>query len=114
MKRIEDIIAEFEALEWDMLEDFIARGWLRPARDDEDYVFEDIDLARLNLVYELHITMEMPSESTDIILQLVDRLYTTRAQLRELLTALKDQPETTRRAILDQLDKPAHDRAERV
>ena len=111
MRRIDDIIVEFEALERGMLEDFIARGWLRPARDEVDYVFEDVDLARLHLVYELHITMDMPADSTDIILQLVDQLYTTRAQLQDLLTALQDQPESTRRAILDQLHTRAQNRA---
>ncbi|PJF37715.1 MAG: hypothetical protein CUN55_20675, partial [Phototrophicales bacterium] len=68
MRRIDDVLNETGLLiARDMLEDFIARGWVRPVRDEIDYVFDDMDIARIQLVCDLHIEMKYDVDVVDII-----------------------------------------------
>ena len=93
MMRIDDVLKEIDILkDQHALEDFIARGWLRPIRDEADYVFDDTDMARIRLVCELHIEMKFEYDAVDIILSLMDQLYEARACNKRLVEALKNKP----------------------
>lgn len=106
MKRLNDVLKEFQDfIEAEDIEDFIARGWVRPARDEKDFVFEDIDIARLRLVYELRGDMALEPESLDIVLSLMDQLYETRTRLNLLSKALEQQSEDIRGEIMSAMKK---------
>ncbi len=106
MKRFNEVLAELESfLGREELEDFIARGWVRPLRDETDYCFEEIDLARIRLVCELHEDMELEPDSLDIVLSLMDQLYETRNRLSLLARALESQPDSVRIEITRSIER---------
>ncbi len=106
MKRIEDVLENVESfIDQHALEDFIARGWIKPIRDETDYIFDEMDVARIRLVCELHIEMKFEFDAVDIILSLIDQLYESRARFDKIVEALKNQPENVQSAVLECLTK---------
>ena len=93
MKRIDDVLSKIERLtNKQTLEDYIARGWVRPVRDETDYIFDEMDIARIQLVCELHIEMKFEIDAVDLILSLIDQLYESRAQFEQLAKTLQNKP----------------------
>ena len=102
MRRIDEVLTEIDHLiDRAVLEDFIARGWVCPLRDQTDYVFEDIDISRIRLVCELHIDMKFAFDTVDLILSLVDQLYESRSRFDRITKALEGQPKDVRDAVLE-------------
>ena len=101
MRRIDEALTEIDHLiDRAVLEDFIARGWVCPLRDQIDYVFEEVDISRIRLVCELHIDMKFEVETVDLILSLMDQLYKNKALFDRLVKALEEQSEDVRNAVL--------------
>lgn len=100
MKRIDDVINEVNIIDCHALEDFIARGWVKPLRDEKDYIFDDIDVARIRLVCELHIEMKFEIDAVDLILSLMDQLYESRTRFEQLVKILESQPEDVYSALI--------------
>jgi chaperone modulatory protein CbpM len=102
MMRIDEVLTVIDHfIDRTVLEDFIARGWVRPLRDQTDYVFEGVDISRIRLVCELHIDMKFEFDAVDIILSLIDQLYESRSRLDRISKALEKQPEDVRNAVLE-------------
>ena len=102
MMRLEDLLHEFQDfMEREDLEDFIARGWVKPQRDKKDFIFEEIDIARIRLVYELRTDMDLPADSMDIVLSLMDQLYETRTRLNLISKALDQQSDDIRKDVME-------------
>ncbi len=69
------------------------RHWL-----DQDFVhadrlagqpaFQEIDVARIRLILELHTELQVEEPTLPLVLSLLDQLYATRRQLRQVLDAL--------------------------
>ena len=106
MRRIDEVLKEVDHfIDRTILEDFIARGWVCPLRDQIDYVFEDVDISRIRLVCELHIDMKFEFDAVDIILSLIDQLYESRSRLDRITKALEEQPKDVRGAVLEWFKK---------
>ena len=71
------------------LQAWVAQGWVRPRREPEGPVFEDIDVARVRLICELRDEMEVNEAAIPVVLSLLDQLHATRAQVRRMLSALE-------------------------
>jgi chaperone modulatory protein CbpM len=100
--RIQDVLAAENLIqEQHELEDFIARGWVKPVRDEKDYIFDDMDIARIKLVCELHIEMKLELDAVDIILSLMDQLYESRTYVDKIVNAIKQQPKEAQNQILE-------------
>ncbi len=106
MKRLENVLSDMDRfIDQHVLEDFIARGWVCPVRDETDYIFDDIDVSRIYLICELHIDMKFEDDAVDIILSLMDQLYDSRARLDKITKALKNQPNAIQTEILANIAK---------
>jgi chaperone modulatory protein CbpM len=104
MRRIDEVVGEIDHfIDRTILEDFIARGWVCPMRDQTDYVFEEVDISRVRLVCELHIDMKIESDTVDLILSLIDQLYESRSRFDKIIKALEEQPEDVRDTVLQRL-----------
>ena len=69
MKTIEQVLKILEArIDRQTLEDFIAREWLRPALHSSGWYFEDIDIARVELVCHLTQDINVNDEGMDVVL----------------------------------------------
>lgn len=105
MMRITAVVALFPDLREPELRAWIERGWVRPQGSDADWVFQEIDLARVRLVHDLRHSMAVQEETIPLVLSLLDQVYTLRGQLRAVGRAIETQPLGVRSAILDVLQR---------
>jgi chaperone modulatory protein CbpM len=73
---------------------------LLPETTDGGWTFTDIDIARARLIRDLVEAFEVNEAAVPVILDLIDQRQALEARMRDLLTALGDEPEQVRRAIL--------------
>jgi chaperone modulatory protein CbpM len=107
---MDNVLSEMDRfIDQGALEDFIARGWVCPMRDEADYVFAEIDVARIRLICELHIEMKFEFDAIDLILSLMDQLYESRSRFDRLVKALETQPDSVLSTIIDALEKADHE-----
>jgi chaperone modulatory protein CbpM len=70
----------------DELQGFIEAEWVRPVRQGNKPVFSELDVARVRLIVDLRATMDVEERSVSLVLSLLDQLYSTRRQLRRVLS----------------------------
>lgn len=99
MIRESELIAQFTYLERQVLLIWIEDGVVAPQRDDEGYLFDPVDEARVALACDLHYRMGLEHASLPVILSLIDQLHDARHHLRALTQAVADQPDTIREEI---------------
>lgn len=93
MKTLDEVLKMLEArIDRATIEDYIARQWLRPVSGETGWHFEDIDIARLELVCHLKQDIEVNEEGMEVVLSLLDQLYGMRAQMQNLTNAIARQP----------------------
>jgi chaperone modulatory protein CbpM len=101
MKTLEEVLELLQArVDRQMLEDYIAREWLRPVSHQSGWYFEDIDIARLELVCHLTQDIKVNDEGRDVVLSLLDQLYSTRAHMQKLHNAISEQPPEVQTSIM--------------
>ena len=82
---------------------WIERDWVRPTRDNDDWHFGDDDLARVELICDLVRDLDIDPEALDIILPLLDQVYSLRRSLRAMTLAVGELPADSRQKVLDRL-----------
>lgn len=105
---IEQLTSE-TSLEAHVLEDWIGRRWIRPVEQEGRFFFDETDRARVRLIAELRIDLEVQEDALTIILGLLDQVYALRRTLSDLRGVLEGLPEESREAIerqLRELPKP--------
>jgi chaperone modulatory protein CbpM len=90
-------LREAEVLTW------VERGWVRPAQQDEEWTFEEIDVARVRLVRDLRYDMAVAEETVPLVLSLLDQVYELRQRMQAMARAVETQDEAVRSAILTAL-----------
>jgi len=82
---------------------FVARRWLIPAQTEPCLLFAEIDIARAQLLRDLHLDLGLDAEAMPLVLRLLDRMYRMRDDMRRLCAAIAEQPDEVREAILTSL-----------
>lgn len=85
------------------LEAWVAQQWVLPEKKDEKFFFDEADLARLELIYELRYDLMVNEEAIPLVLGLMDQLYATRRMLRGINEILGDLPQPLRDQICKRL-----------
>ncbi len=98
--RLAGVIALVPQVTAPELEDWIGRGWVLPAGDSPDWVFAEIDVARVRLLSELRHELGVEAETLPLVLALLDRLYDLRSALDAMLAAAGTLPPPQREALL--------------
>ena len=93
------VTALFVDLPAQELTGWIERGWVLPEPADSDWVFQEIDVARVRLIHDLRHGMNVGDDAIPIVLSLLDQVYELRAQLKAVLRAVETQPTEVRNAI---------------
>lgn len=104
MKTFAEIIAEF-SLSRDELLLWIERQWVLPLAQGNEYVFGEADVARVQMIVELHRDLAIDDEAMSVVLDLLDKLYGLRRQMRELLSAVEELPEAQRDKLLSRIGR---------
>jgi chaperone modulatory protein CbpM len=94
-----EIVQMFECLEADALQRWVEQGWVRPQQNDDQFVFDDSDVARVQLICDLHYELRIEDDTLSVVLSLLDQLYTARRSLRLLVSAVGGEPEDVRARI---------------
>jgi chaperone modulatory protein CbpM len=104
MIRFEMVVAEFPDVDAPELVDWIARGWVVPEGTGRaDWEFAEIDVARIRLIRDLRLRMQLQEDALALVLSLLDQVYTLRGTLRAMASALEHQPPSVRDAVLSEL-----------
>ena len=99
MIRESELIAQFTYLEQQVLLTWIEDGVVAPQRDEQGYMFDPVDEARVALACDLHYRMGLEHASLPVILSLIDQLHDARHHLRTLTRAVAEQSETIQQEI---------------
>lgn len=101
MIALETVAERFPQLAPDELTLWIERRWVRADRGpDGAWRLTEMDVARVGLLVELRVTLEVTEDLIPLVLSLIDQLYDARRAVRALLAALDEQPAEVRRAVL--------------
>ncbi len=102
MIALEEVCGHFPDLAPQQAASWIERRWLRaePAPGG-GWLLTEVDVARLTLLVELQVTLELDEGTLPLVLSLLDQLYDARRALRALAAGIEAQPEKVRRAVLD-------------
>ncbi len=93
MKTLDEVLEILQArIDRQVLENYIARQWLRPVSSQAGWHFEEIDIARLQLICHLTQDIEVNDEGMDVVLSLLDQLYGLRTHMHTLTHAIAQQP----------------------
>jgi chaperone modulatory protein CbpM len=86
-----------------VVEAWIAEGWLRPQRTEQGLRFTEMDISRAQLIRDLHEDLGVNEEGIAIILDLIDQMHGLRKALRELCEAVGVQPADLQQRILAEM-----------
>jgi len=99
MKALADLVVELDCPR-EQLVLWVERRWVLPLQQDGDFVFSEADIARVQMIIDLRRDMGIDDEAMPVVLDLLDKLYGVRRQMRELLSAVGELPEAQRDMLM--------------
>ena len=100
MMTLSTVVARTSGLERRDLERWILECWVKPERDGGDYLFDDVDVARVVLIMDLRDQLDIDELALPVVLSLLDQVYDLRRRMTELSDALAEvAPREVRHAL---------------
>lgn len=99
MKTFADIVSEF-GIGQDELHLWVEKRWVLPLQEDGQFTFSDGDVARVQIIVDLRRDLAIDEEAMSVVLDLLDKLYGLRRQMRNLLSAIDELPDPQRDTLL--------------
>lgn len=96
----DDVVATITRLTRSRLVSFIESEFIRPERASSGYVFRRVDIARLELLCDLSLEMNLDEAALGIVISLLDQLHAARQDLATLARAIDTLPEDLRSTIV--------------
>jgi chaperone modulatory protein CbpM len=111
MMRLDAVLALFTDLDAAELRSWIEQRWVQPETETPGsetvtWIFHEIDIARVRLVYDLRRDLGTPEDMMPLVLSLLDQVYELRSVVKSIQHALRDQPPEVQSAVLAAL-RPA-------
>jgi chaperone modulatory protein CbpM len=75
-------ITEADLLLW------IEQRWVLPARGEQGFLFDDVDVARARLIRELRTDLMVNEEAIPVVLSLLDQIHSLRRTLARVNAAI--------------------------
>jgi chaperone modulatory protein CbpM len=98
MFTLQQVITEVGVTETD-LHLWIEQRWVLPHKRDDDFVFDDVDLARARLIRELRVDLMVNEEAIPVVLSLLDQVHALRRTLARVNSAIDRASPTARAEI---------------
>jgi len=92
MIAFDDLLHRFKGLDHHELTRWVENRWVLPQRDNDTWLFHDVDVARVELICEIRHDFALDDEALPLVLGLLDQIYDLRRQLRRVCDALAAQP----------------------
>ena len=106
MKLKEDqVLLRVAELSVTRLRGWVDRGWVTPASTGNGDEYDEIDIARIDLIRQLRDELSVDPDTVPILLSMIDQVYSLRRELRFVMRAIEGQPKQTRSKIIDELEK---------
>lgn len=102
MRTLVEIVAEFDLPREELLL-WIQRRWVLPLAQEDNYVFAEADVARVRMILDLRRDLAIDDDAMSVVLDLLDKLYGLRREMREILTAIDELPEPQRETLLSRI-----------
>jgi len=99
---LQQVVTEIGISETD-LRLWIEQRWILPARREDGFFFDDVDLARARLIRELRTDLMVNEEAIPVVLSLLDQLHALRRALASVNAAIDKASPAARREIADLL-----------
>lgn len=100
---LDDLAGRFAELDRAELARWIEKRWVLPERSaasaGETWLFHEVDIARVELILHVRREFAVDDAAMDLLLGLLDQLYSTRRQMRRLCDAIERQPPDVQDAI---------------
>lgn len=84
-----EVVACITRLTHAQLQSFLQADLVRPLREPAGFVFRQIDIARLELLCDLTLDLELDVPALAVVLALLDQLHSARAERDALAAALR-------------------------
>ncbi|MGV8996998.1 MAG: hypothetical protein ACOH12_08635 [Parvibaculaceae bacterium] len=97
------VVALFPDLQQVELTTWIERRLVRPefaGEGEGEWVFHEIDVARVHLIYDLRRNLDVPDETLPLLLSVLDQLYDLRRKLNAVNDVVADYPPELRDALM--------------
>ena len=113
-----DLLQRLEGITIDEVRYCVRQGWVMPspvigdnAANEEaaPAVFFEVDVARLRLIRELRHDLEIGDDAIPVVLSLLDRVHTLRAEMRLLGHAISEQSAAERGRITEAVKRLRRD-----
>lgn len=101
----EEIVATVTRLTRSQLIYFINCELVRPELGFEGYVFRSVDIARLELLCDLSLDLELDEVALGVVISLLDQLHDARQDLATLTQAINTLPNGMRKQMVTSLQK---------
>jgi chaperone modulatory protein CbpM len=98
MFTLQQVITEVGVTETD-LHLWIEQRWVLPHKRDDDFVFDDVDLARARLIRELRVDLLVNEEAIPVVLSLLDQVHALRRALARVNSAIDRASSTAKTEI---------------
>lgn len=95
----DELLTRLRGLERRELTRWVENSWVRPERHADSWVFHEVDVARVELIFDLRRDFAIDDEAMELVLNLLDQVYGLRRQMRRLCDAIAAQPPEVRAAI---------------
>jgi len=112
MIAFEELLDRFAGLDRRELTRWVENRWVLPERYGQTWLFHEVDVARVELIFEIRHEFAIDDEAVPLVLGLLDQVYGLRRQLRRLCDALSTQPPEVKTAIERALSISAADTPE--
>ena len=96
---LEELLDRFAELDRRELVRWVENRWVLPEQRGKTWVFDEIDIARVELIIEVRREFAVDDEALPLILGLLDQVYELRRQLGRLCDALASQPPEIQAAV---------------
>ncbi|PRY80546.1 chaperone modulatory protein CbpM [Yoonia maritima] len=99
----DDVVMTVTRLTRRQLVRFIEGNFIKPQLAPTGYVFRQIDIARLELLCDLSMDLDLDETGLGIVISLIDQLHTARQDLAVLARAVDNLPPKVRSGVLASL-----------
>jgi chaperone modulatory protein CbpM len=87
MFSLQQVVTEVGVTETD-LHLWIEQRWVLPHKQEDSFVFDDVDIARARLIRELRVDLMVNEEAIPVVLSLLDQVHALRRALTRVNTAI--------------------------
>lgn len=87
MFSLQQVVTEVGVTETD-LHLWIEQRWVLPHRQEDSFVFDDVDIARARLIRELRVDLMVNEEAIPVVLSLLDQVHALRRALTRVNSAI--------------------------